>query len=78
LAFMRHRARIPMLVGLSHADNPAAWPMEEIILALGYLSPYNRPPTVLVNALDSASVANALAALIEAYARDQVAQLSRL
>ncbi|WP_247216615.1 ATP/GTP-binding protein [Synechococcus sp. C9] len=78
LAFMRHRAKIPMLIGLSHADNPAAWPMEEILVALGYLSPYNRPPTVTVNALEIPSVAQALTALIEAYAQEQMAELNRL
>jgi signal recognition particle receptor subunit beta len=71
LAFMRHRASIPMLIGLSHADNPAAWPMDEILLALGYPSSHHRPPAVSVNALEPASVVNALAALIEAYARDK-------
>lgn len=78
LAFMRHRSKIPMLIGLSHADNPAAWPMEEILVALGYLSPYNRPPTVTVNALETPSVAQALTALIEAYAHHQVVELNRL
>ncbi|WNC43979.1 ATP/GTP-binding protein [Thermosynechococcus sp. GLH187] len=77
LAFMRHRTKIPMLVGLSHADNPNAWPAEEIAIALGYLSPHRRPPMVPVNALDQSSVAAAMMALIQAYASAQSSQLNR-
>ncbi len=75
-AFMRYRAKIPMVIGLSHADNPNAWPAEEIAIALGYLSPYGRPPMVPINALDPASVAAAMVALVEAYARHQASQLN--
>ncbi|MEN9210972.1 MAG: ATP/GTP-binding protein, partial [Thermostichus sp. DG02_2_bins_29] len=73
-AFVRHRAKIPMVIGLSHADNPNAWPAEEIAIALGYLSPHGRPPMVPVNALDPASVAAALASLVRAYGRYQASQ----
>ncbi|MFN3678806.1 GTP-binding protein [Thermosynechococcus sp.] len=76
LAFMRHRAKIPMLIGLSHADNPNAWAPEDIAIALGYLSPHNRPPMVQVNALDQRSVATAMMHLIETYAKHQAEQLN--
>lgn len=76
LAFMRHRAKVPMLIGLSHADNPNAWPPEDIAIALGYLSPHNRPPMVQVNALDQTSVATAMMKLIEIYAKHQAEQLN--
>ncbi len=68
LAFMRYRAKIPMIVGLSHADNPAAWEPDEISIALGYLSPDDRPPMVRVNSLDVDSVAGALVTLVTTYA----------
>ncbi|MEN9232158.1 MAG: ATP/GTP-binding protein [Thermostichus sp. DG02_5_bins_236] len=70
-AFVRHRAKIPMVIGLSHADNPNAWPAEEIAIALGYLSPHHRPPMVPVNTFERASVAAAMKSLVKAYARHQ-------
>lgn len=63
--FMNQRRQIPMIVGLTHADCPDAWPLESIVLALGYINPKKRPPFVLVNATDEASVSQAIITLIQ-------------
>ncbi len=76
IAFMHYRVKIPMLIGLTHSDAPNAWATEDIAIALGYPTPYNRPPIVRVNALDQSSVASAIVALIETYAQEQAKQLN--
>lgn len=78
LAFMRRRTQVPMVIGLSHADSPNAWPVGEIATALGYLSPHRRPPMVPVNALDRDSVINLITALIQAYAEHQAKELQEI
>ncbi len=77
LVFMRRRTQVPMVIGLSHADRPNAWPSEEIAVALGYLSPHRRPPMVSVNALDRRSVLNLIKAVIETYATEQARELQQ-
>ncbi|AXY67993.1 ATP/GTP-binding protein [Thermosynechococcus sichuanensis E542] len=74
-AFMRHRTKVPMVIGCTHVDRPEAWPIQEIAIALGYLSPHGRPPMVAVNALDRFSVAEAVMTLIQTYAESQVTAL---
>ncbi|MFN3927743.1 MAG: GTP-binding protein [Pseudanabaenaceae cyanobacterium] len=71
LAFMRYRAKIPFLVGLTHADLPDVWAPEEIAIALGFVNPENRPPIYPLNALDRSSVVRVLTALIQEYANSR-------
>ncbi|MCP6757480.1 MAG: ATP/GTP-binding protein [Fischerella sp. CENA71] len=65
LQFMKHRVKIPCLIGLTHTDCPDAWEMEDIALALGLLDANNRLPIMCVNATEPASVKESLIALIE-------------
>ncbi len=78
LAFMRYRTQVPMLIALTHSDVPNAWAEEDIAIALGYPTPYDRPPIVRLNALDRSSVASAIVALIETYAQEQTKQLGSI
>lgn len=65
LSFMKQRAQIPMIIGLTHMDCPDAWSPENIAIALGYLREDLRPPIVTVDANDPASVAQAVIALVQ-------------
>lgn len=65
LNFMNQRAQIPMIIGLSHMDNPDAWEPDNIALALGLLDEKKRPPLVRLDATNQESVSNTLIALIE-------------
>lgn len=61
-----------MIVGLTHTNCPGAWSEENIALALGYRDENNRPPFVTVNATESASVAQAVIALVQHYIQSYV------
>jgi signal recognition particle receptor subunit beta len=65
LKFMNQRVQIPMLVGLTHTDCPDAWHIEDIALALGLVDKSTRPPFMIVNATDPASVLETLIAVIQ-------------
>lgn len=63
--FMNQQRKIPMIIGLTHMDCPSAWTLDNIAIALGYSSPQKRPPFVMVNAAEQASVAQAIMVLIQ-------------
>jgi uncharacterized protein len=65
--FMNQRARIPMMIGITHGDCEGAWGNEDIALALGYQDSAQRPPIVSVNADEEESVVDALVVLVEHY-----------
>jgi uncharacterized protein len=67
-SFMNQRVSLPMIIGLTHADCADAWAAENIAIALGYLDPQNHPPIIVVNARDTASVAQAVMALVDRFA----------
>ena len=63
--FMTERAKIPMVIGLTHRDCPQAWEPENIAVALGYPDTNNRPLFVSVNANETTSVTQAVIALVQ-------------
>jgi uncharacterized protein len=63
--FMKQRSQIPMMIGLTHTDCEGAWDEENVAIALGYLHSAGRPPIVIVNPNDSASVATAIISLVQ-------------
>jgi uncharacterized protein len=63
--FMNQRARVPMMIGITHGDCEGAWSGEDIALALGYQDSSKRPPMVDVNADNEESVIDALITLVE-------------
>jgi len=65
LGFMKQRSQIPMIIGLTHTDCPGAWDAENIAIALGYLDSNKCPPIITVNPNESASVAEAVIALVQ-------------
>lgn len=65
LNYMNQRMNIPMIIGLSHMDYPAAWSVDNVALALGYTNESSRPPIIAVNPNETASVAQAVIALVE-------------
>ena len=65
LSFMRQRAHIPMIIGMTHTDCEGAWAPENVALALGYLDSQHQPPIVIVNANEKGSVAQAIIALVQ-------------
>jgi uncharacterized protein len=65
LNFMNQRAKIPMLIGVTHSDCAGAWSKENIVLALGYLPGVPQPPVVLVDANDRDSSIEAVVTLLE-------------
>jgi signal recognition particle receptor subunit beta len=60
IAFMQKQVEIPMVVGLTHTDCAGALSSEEVITGLGY-GRSDRPPFVVVNPHQRASVFAALA-----------------
>lgn len=65
IQFMRKRQDIPMVIGLTHTDCPNAWDPANAAIALGFSNPALCPPIVAVNANESASVAQAILALVQ-------------
>lgn len=74
LSFMNQRVQIPMIIGLTHMDCSGAWEPENVALALGLLDEASRPPFVLINATDQASVSEAIIALIQELMKTPVLQ----
>ena len=72
LAFMNQRAKIPLLVGLTHMDCEGAWSEENVAIALGFVDQKNRPPFVILNANQKDSVVNALIVLIQHFMENSV------
>jgi uncharacterized protein len=65
LVFMKQRSQVPMIIGLTHMDDPGAWEPANIGIALGYINPFECPPIVSINATQTASVAQAIVTLVE-------------
>jgi uncharacterized protein len=65
LNFMNQRAKIPMMIGVTHSDCSGAWSKENVTLALGYLPGEPQPPVVLVNANEKESSIEAVVTLLE-------------
>jgi hypothetical protein len=65
LNFINQRVQLPYLIGLTHSDRPEAWNAEDIAIALGLLDEASRPPIMVVNATEKASVQEALITLIQ-------------
>ena len=65
LTFMKSKANLPMIIGLTHMDCEGAWETDDIALALGLRNPSLRPPIITVNASEPSSVANSLICLLE-------------
>ena len=63
--FMNQRRPLPMIIGLTHTDDPNAWQAENIAIALGYTNPQSRPPVVNVDATEQSSVAQAIITMIQ-------------
>jgi uncharacterized protein len=61
--FMQQRTQIPMVIGITHADRPDAWDLEDIQMVLADTKP--TCPYVIVNATQPQSVAEALLELIQ-------------
>ncbi|MCY7285388.1 MAG: ATP/GTP-binding protein [Cyanobacteria bacterium CAN_BIN43] len=64
-AFMRQRSPVPMIIGLTHTDCPEAWDLENVAIALGYLSTTRRPPIIAVDPTEAGSVAQAVITLVQ-------------
>lgn len=60
-SFMHQRVRIPMVVGITHADHPEAWEVDDIRLVLAD----DHCPYTIVNPNQPQSVAEALLLLVE-------------
>jgi uncharacterized protein len=66
--YMRQRTKVPMVIGFTHLDCPAAWTIENMAVALGYGEPSShRPPMISVNPNDTASVSRAIVAVVEQF-----------
>ncbi|WP_019498434.1 GTP-binding protein [Pseudanabaena sp. PCC 6802] len=65
MSFMRERADIPMLVGVTHTDSSDAWSVENVAIALGLNDDDREALVVAVDATDPGSVAQALITLLE-------------
>jgi signal recognition particle receptor subunit beta len=72
LTFMHQRAKIPMLIGLTHIDCEGAWSVENVAIALGFVDEKNRPPFVTLNANQKESVIKTLIVLVEHFVRTSV------
>jgi hypothetical protein len=64
LAFMNQRAKIPLIIGLTHMDCEGAWSEENVAIALGFVDEKTRPPIVILNANQKDSVVKALIVLV--------------
>jgi uncharacterized protein len=62
-SFMQQRTTVPLVVGITHADHPDAWDLEDIQMVLADMSP--TCPYVVLNATDPQSAAETLLALIQ-------------
>ena len=67
LTFMEQRTTAPLVLGLTHCDQPGAWAQDNLLLALGYVQGRDRPPVVQVNATSRPEVAQAIITLVQHY-----------
>ncbi|MGB3515283.1 MAG: ATP/GTP-binding protein [Elainellaceae cyanobacterium] len=71
LSFMQRRSRAPLIIGLTHTDQPGTWDEENILIALGFPNPDRHPPIVSVDATEAGSVAVAIMTLLQHYSQVQ-------
>ncbi|MDJ0675197.1 MAG: ATP/GTP-binding protein [Calothrix sp. MO_167.B42] len=64
ISFMKQRADIPMIIGITHTDAPKAWSKDNVIIALGYESK-NSPPALIVDPRDKVSAAKTIVNLLQ-------------
>ncbi|MEM9004121.1 MAG: ATP/GTP-binding protein [Cyanobacteria bacterium P01_F01_bin.86] len=64
LDFMQQRARIPMVIGLTHQDCKDAWGAVSIAIALGIINQQEKYPIIDVNATNKRSIAKAIVAVL--------------
>jgi uncharacterized protein len=60
LSNLSRRCKVPMIIGLTHADCPDAWTLDNAGLALGLKSSRSCSPLVIVNATQPESVLRSL------------------
>lgn len=72
LSFMHQRAKIPMLIGLTHIDCEGAWSVDNVAIALGFVDEKKRPPFVTLNANQKESVIKTLIVLVEHFVQTSV------
>ncbi|MBD1906161.1 GTPase [Funiculus sociatus GB2-A5] len=77
LAFMEQRVQIPVVIGLTHTDCPGAWSKKDVAIALGYANKIKRPPIVIVNPAEKASVVQALITLVNQFNSKKSAAFSK-
>lgn len=65
LQFMKQRAKIPLIVGLTHMDCLEAWDLENIKISLRQLEGQGHPPIVPVDCREQSSVAESLITLMQ-------------
>ena len=63
LDFVNQRVQIPILIGLTHMDCPNAATPEDIAIALGLQHLNKKPPVIIVNPTQKASITAALKVL---------------
>ncbi len=61
--FMQQRTQVPLVIGITHADHPDAWDLEDIQMVLADAQPAS--PYVILNPTQPQSVAETLLALIQ-------------
>jgi uncharacterized protein len=71
-AYMDQRAKIPMIIGLTHTDCPGAWSEENVALALGYVDEKSQPPIISLNPTQTASVGQAVITLVQHYMQNSL------
>jgi signal recognition particle receptor subunit beta len=76
LSFMKKRSQAPLIIGVTHLDQPNAWSIDNIPLALGYVDASTCPPIVAVHAAQSASVAQTIMTLVQHYIQHQTTSQS--
>ncbi|OUL37331.1 GTPase [Nostoc sp. T09] len=64
LNFVNQRVQIPVLIGLTHMDCPNAGKPEDIAIALGLHNATKKPPVIVVNPTQKASITEAFKVLI--------------
>jgi uncharacterized protein len=72
LDFVNQRVQIPILIGLTHTDCPGAVKPEEIAIALGLQHSTQKPPVIVVNPTQKASITEALKVLISAIIKPSI------
>lgn len=71
--FMNQRKQIPMVIGITHGDDPEAWDQENIAIAMGL----NNEANALITDVDSrdiASVANSIMLIVQQLAQQIAAE----